>query len=166
MNYQALRDEILTGPLAATLAPNVVLPSDPKQNAAPRDQIIADALNLESGVRITEKFVNIPELMAQLGAMTAASILEKIEAASLSNIALKWAMISVKSDRGIDVGNTETRSMLDQLVLDSVLTQAEADSIKALAEQPSSRSYESVGQPVTSRDVSVALRGDVNFTPV
>ena len=48
--------------------------------------------------------------------------------------------------------------MLGDLALANVLTQAEADAVKALAIQSSSLAYETVGQPITAADVSIALR--------
>ena len=50
----------------------------------------------------------------------------------------------------LDVGTPLTRGSLDELAVSGIITQAEADAIKALAEVP---------DPVTSQEVTKALEG-------
>jgi hypothetical protein len=163
MNFQALRDEILIGPLSTTLSQYVVDQNAPQQNAYLKDKAIADALNAESGTRLVDDYVDAIDLMSRLGALTAATILEKLENASVSNPVLKWALLAVKSDTGINIGDPETQTILDSLVVNGVLTIDESTAIKQLAERPSSRAYESIGQLATPELVSIALRGNADF---
>jgi hypothetical protein len=165
MNYQTLRDEILAGPLAAQLSPYVVDYNAPKQDAYAKDNAIAVTLNAETGTRLVDDYVTVVDLMSRLGSVTAATILDKLENASANYSVLKWALVAIKSDVGINIGDPETISTLDTLMSDAVLTAEETNAIKQLAVRTSSRAYESVGQPVTAADVSVALRGNAEFTP-
>ena len=96
--------------------------------------------------------------MSALGAVTGAGILEKLDQAKAGIPALKWAMLAMSSDVGINLGDSETQQMLDAMAIANVLTQAEAESVKALAVHPSSLAYETVGQGITAADVSIALR--------
>lgn len=165
MNYSTLRAEILIGPLAATLAQYVVDQNAPAQNAYLKDKAIADVLNAENGTRIVEDFVNAIELMSRLGAVAAATILDKLETASGSHPVLKWALVAINSETGINIGDPQTVAVIDALAADTVLTSEEAAAIKALAERPSSRAYAVFGSPVTAADVSIALRGNASFIP-
>lgn len=166
MNYQALRAELLSSPRAADYAPNVVTNDAPKQNAYPKDQSLADLLNAPAGTRLIDRYIDAVGLMAELGTATGAAVLGKLDAAQAAVPALKWAMIALQSDRGINVGHPETQAMLDDLAQANVLTQAEADSVKALGVAPSSLAYGLFGRPVTAADVSIALRFNAEFTGV
>jgi hypothetical protein len=105
MNYAALRAEILTSERAANYAPHVVTNDMPKQNAFPKDQAIADILNAQSGTRLIERYINAVALMAELGAATGAAILEKLDTAKQAVPPLKWALLALQSERGINVGH-------------------------------------------------------------
>jgi hypothetical protein len=164
MNYAALREELLHSPRAAAYAPYVVTNDMPKQNAYEKDQALADMLNAPAGTRLVDRHIDAVGLMAELGTATGAAILGKLEAAQASVPALKWAMIALQSDRGIDVGHPETQTMLDELAQANMLTQAEADGVKSLAIATSSLAYELLGKPVTAADVSIALRFNAEFT--
>lgn len=156
MIYSELKAAILAN---ADCAPYVVtndMPKDPDYYA--KDSAIADIFNTPSGTRLVERFENAIGIMHSLGAVTGASILEKLDQAKSQIPALKWAMLAMNSDRGINLGDIETQQMLDALVVANVLTQAEAEGVKSLAVQPSSLAYQVVGQPITAADVSIALR--------
>lgn len=162
MNYQALYDLIMATPACVEHA---VTNSMPKQNAYLKDKAIADILNAEAGVRVVEDYCNEIEIMARLGPTTASTILDKLDAAAAVNSALRRAMRAIQSDRGIDLGHPQTRVMLDQFVPAMVLTEQESSLLKGLAERPSSLAYDALGEPVTQADVSIALRGNAQFTP-
>jgi hypothetical protein len=156
MNYTALKAAILAN---ADCTPYVVtndMPKDPDYYA--KDSAIADIFNAPVGTRLIERFENAIGIMSALGAVTGAAILEKLDQAKAGIPALKWAMLAMDDPQGINLGDPETQTMLDDLATGGVITQAEADTVKALAIQPSSLAYETVGQPITAADVSIALR--------
>jgi len=105
-----------------------------------------------------ERYENAIGIMSALGAVTGAAILEKLDQAKAGIPALKWAMLAMDDPQGINLGDPETQAMLDDLATGGVITQLEADAVKALAIQPSSLAYDTVGQPITAADVSIALR--------
>jgi hypothetical protein len=156
MNYTDLKAAILA---TAECQPYVITNDMPKDyDYAAKDAAIATIFNAESGTRLLERFENAIGIMSAVGAVTGAEILEKLDQAKAQIPALKWAMLAMASDTGINLGDHETQQMLDTMVTASVLTQAEADAVKALAIQPSSLAYETIGQPITAADVSIALR--------
>lgn len=156
MNYRALKAAILAN---ADCTPYVVtndMPKDP--DYFEKDSSIAAVFNVASGTRLVERYENAIGIMSALGAVTGAGILEKLDQAKAGIPALKWAMLAMDDPQGINLGDPETQTMLDDLATASVITQAEADAVKALAIQPSSLAYETVGLPITAADVSIALR--------
>jgi hypothetical protein len=156
MNYIDLKAAILAN---AECQPYVITNDMPKDlDYAAKDAAIATIFNAEVGTRLVERFENAIGIMSAVGAVTGAEILEKLDQAKAQIPALKWAMLAMASDTGINLGDHETQQMLDAMVTASVLTQAEADTVKALAVQPSSLAYQTVGQPITAADVSIALR--------
>lgn len=167
IDYAALRNEILSGPLASECAPHVLDGTGPKVDgvsAARKDQAIADILNRQDYTRVVETFVNDIGLLSTLGAQTGAAILDKLESAQTVNRPLKWAFRALTSERGLDVGHPQTRAMLDALT-PSVFLASERDALKALAVQPASRAQIVLGEPVSAAQVSIALRGGNEFTP-
>lgn len=156
MNYTALKAAILAN---ADCTPYVVtndMPKDP--DYFEKDSSIAAVFNVASGTRLVERYENAIGIMSALGAVTGAAILEKLDQAKAGIPALKWAMLAMDDPQGINLGDSETQAILDDLAFGGVITQAEADAVKALAIQPSSLAYETVGQPITAADVSIALR--------
>lgn len=123
----SLRDELLNDPLSRGYS------------AFTQDApgILVDMLNTPVFTMIKSRFVTARGVLAEHGAQGAA-ILDKLDAASSSNSAIKWAMIFASQDSGIDIGHQNTRALLDAIV-PAVLTQAEADLIKNMAIQPASR---------------------------
>lgn len=156
MNYSALKAAILANADCAQYVVTNDMPKDHDYFA--KDSAIADIFNAPVDTRLVERFENAIGIMSALGAVTGATILEKLDAAKGQIPALKWAMLAMASDVGLNLGDPETQQMLDAMVVANVITQAEAESVKSLAVQPSSLAYETVGQPITAADVSIALR--------
>ena len=156
MNYSALKTAILANADCTQYVVTNDMPKDP--DYFEKDCSIAAIFNLPTGTRLVERFENAIGIMSALGAVTGATILEKLDQAKASIPALKWAMLAMDDPQGVNLGDPETQDMLDGLATANVITQAEADAIKALAIQPSSLAYETVGQPITAADVSIALR--------
>jgi len=99
------------------------------------DKEVADALNAKTqpGAR---KLIGT-DLLEYLGASVGGSILAKLEAAAVGDTAIKWALEDLKRG-GIDVNNPATQSIIDALVTVTVITQAEGDALKALANNQAS----------------------------
>lgn len=152
MNYVALAAELANDPASLGYAPLV---------ADNNDEALAAMLNEKRYTAPVSRLVNARTMMAELGAIAAATILDKMEAAASINPAIKWAMFYLKSD-GLDVGHPQTQGQLDALAAAGVLTPAEAEATKALANAQISRAEQlfGVNTTVTAGDVSIALRGN------
>lgn len=107
---------------------------------------IAEALNAPGGTAPRERFVSARTVLAEVGP-AGAVILDKLQAftdgpkpgnpaVQSAHAAARWTIRYVMSADGIDVGHPRTREMLDAMASAGIVTQAEADSIKALALQP------------------------------
>ena len=156
MDYLALKQAILANSNCTQYVITNDMPKDPDYYA--KDSAIAEIFNTASGTRLTDRYENAIGLMNALGAVTGSTILEKLDQAKASIPALKWAMYGITSAEGINIGDPETQAMLDTLAAGNVITLQEAEIIKALAIVESSLAYETVGQPITAADVSIALR--------
>lgn len=156
MDYLALKQAILANANCAQYVITNDMPKDPDYYA--KDSAIADIFNISVGTRLVDRFENAIGLMSALGTSTGAAILEKLDQAKASIPTLKWAMYSVVSSEGINLGDPETQAMVDDLVAGNIITADEGNSIKELAAVSSSLAYETVGQPITAADVSIALR--------
>lgn len=158
MNYPALKAAILANNDCAPYVITNDMPKDPNYYA--KDSAIADLFNAPVGTRLVERFENAIGVMSAVGAVTGATILEKLDQAKAGIPALKWAMLAMTSDTGINFGDPETQAMIKMLAENDVITATEAELINGLAIQPSSLAYETVGQPITAADVSIALRNN------
>lgn len=70
------------------------------------------------------------------------AFMQKIELVALNNDLIARIIKWVQQERGLDVGNSKTRAVLDSLVGVATITQTEVDTIKALAEKSASRAEE------------------------
>jgi hypothetical protein len=118
--------------------------------------VLVDMMNAYNYTLPKERFVSARGLLAAYGA-AGATILDKLEAAAASISEIKWALSFLKSDSGIDVGHQNTRTLVDELATNSVLTTTEADQIKDLANQPASRAEVLGLARVTEADIRSAL---------
>jgi hypothetical protein len=155
MDHQALKTEIESGPLAAEIAPLL---------AEGNLDGVLGVLNDRRFPRITDTYVNARRLMSSLGAAVGATILDKLDATKAGDARLKWAL-SFMTDGGLNIGDPETRKALDDLAASGVLSTAERDAIKGLAEVPASQAEIDFGRFVTGAEVSIALRGGNEFIP-
>lgn len=80
---------------------------------------------------IGSRHVNFRAVLAECDG--AGVILDKLEAAAASEPDIKWALLGIKSDTGIDIGHPKTREQIDALVTNSVLTQSEGAALKDMA---------------------------------
>ncbi len=111
-----------------------LIDSDPA-NAGKTDEQVLTWLGEGSGA-FHERLINARTLMSELGAAEGAAFLEKLEAASVANAAVKWGL-KFLTGSGLDVGNAQTRTMLDGLELAAVITAEERDGVKAMAVEKS-----------------------------
>jgi hypothetical protein len=167
MDYKALKDFILATP---ALAEHAVTNDMPKQNAAPKDQIIADLMNVPQGTRERDFDITANWLMASLGGLTGARIMRKLRAFAKTDTtgqsedfkdfveAVSSSVILMNEGVGTNFGHPETQLMIDSLAALSILSAEDAAKMKAIGKQPSSMAYDVVGEPVTGADVSIALR--------
>ncbi len=145
MDYQTLKTEIETGPLAA-------------ECAGRSDKEIADILSAVNYQIVKSRFITARSMLAELP--DAATILDKLEATSSAIPAVKWAMVYIKGEGGIDIGHPGTITQMDGLAQAGIITVEEATAVKNMALAPASRA-EVIGLgSVTYGDVSIALRGN------
>lgn len=156
MNYNLLRNIILNSVECSPFVITENAPYDP--DFFIKDSEIAAILNRPAGTRLVERYENAIGLMSAIGSGTAAGILEKLDSIKNTIPALKWAMIAVNSDKGLNIGDHETQVLLDQLAGNGSITVTERDLVKNLAIQPSSIAWDNFGREITGADVSVALR--------
>ena len=126
MDYQALKTEIETGPLAS-------------ECVGQSDDVVAAILNDKRYTATKERYVTARTVLAELGATIGAAILDKMEAAATQSSPVKWMLKFLTQDSGIDVGQSETQGCIDALAMTGVLTSDEATALKNMALLPASR---------------------------
>lgn len=132
-----------------TLRDEILARSDLAASIAARDiDAIAAAVSL-GRVVVKPRMVTARAIISEC--MEGGAILDKLEQVSAANTNVKWAMKFLAQDAGIDIGNSATRMLVDGLVQQNVLTQAQGSSLKNLALQPAS---------VTPLEVAQALFND------
>ena len=148
MNYNDLKTEINTGPLAA-------------ECVVKTDNEIADLINYRRYTAVQSRFVTARTVLAELGAGPGSAILDKLEQAAAMSSPVKWMIKFLALEGGVDIGNTETQAAIDELILASVLTASEGQALKAMALQPVSRAEMLGWAPITYDDVNRALAVEV-----
>jgi len=111
------------------------------------DGAIASALSLNRTKQVS-RFVTARTVLAECP--DGSTILDKLEAAGQQISAVKWAMVFLLQDGGLDIGHPRTLGMVDQLALGQILTQSESDQLHALS---------IVEDVITPQDVAKALEG-------
>jgi len=156
-----LRDEILTGLKSAECAPFVVTNDMPKDaDYMAKDQAIADILNTGRAPKIVTKLLGDGDIALALGIPDGPVFLLQLETIAetapteqtppeiVAQIAVARQAWRSLCKSGLDAGLPSVRTALD-LFVGTLLTQGQADAVKALAEVP---------DVVTASDVSRALR--------
>ena len=146
MDYQALKTEIETGPLAT-------------ECAGQSDDDVAAILNDKRFMATGERYVTTRTVLAELGATAGAAILDKLESAATQSSPVKWMLKFLTQDSGLDVGQTETQGCIGALALAGVLNADEATALNGMALKTCSRAEIAGFGTVTAGDVSRALRG-------
>lgn len=114
----------------------------PELIAAREHGAIAAQLS-EGRTEVVQVLGGIGLIIEALGPEDGAQVLDALQANTATNSALKWGWYLI--ERGdLDFGSTTTRHMLDKLANDGVLTQAQADALKAVAVRPATVSVQAV----------------------
>lgn len=100
-------------------------------NASRTDEEILAWLQEPSGY-FEEAVMNARSLMARVGAVRAARILDALEAAASLNSAVKWSISFLTAGDGIDLGHPETRAQIQALAGAGVLTAEDRDLLLGL----------------------------------
>lgn len=131
MDYAALRNELLSDPEGIGYA--AYLPDEPG--------MVVGLLNKPQFLMPKTFMVTARGVISGkgLGASAGAVFLDKLETLIPVASEVKWAMRFMQGEQGIDVGDLETQTTLNDLVGAAGITQAEIDGIKAMANQPASR---------------------------
>ena len=146
MRWDVLRTELASDPLG-------------RGYAAMTDEQVASSLNTKDRTVTQQTFVNAKSLMASMDPAVAAGILEKLEAAAPSSPPVKWILSFLTGGGdGVDVAHPNTQAQLDALASANVLTQTEADAVKALAQRTVSRAEE-LGLPEIKPWMVAHVRG-------
>jgi hypothetical protein len=99
--------------------------------------------------KLIERNIGYGTVLETLGAENGAAFLDALTALAATNSPVKWALKLL--DRGeLNIGSAATQAQMDALVTASVIPQAVADSLKALAIVP---------DVVTPQNVQAALEG-------
>lgn len=99
------------------------------------DRQIADAINAKTVPVIVERLIGYGSVLSALGADDGAALLDRLETLATTSPAVKWAMRLLDKSM-LDVGNSVTRQQIDGLCAGGVMSAAERDALKALAEVP------------------------------
>lgn len=133
--------------------------TDPRYTGLSNTEI-ADKLNEKIAQVPTTRMVTARAIMAELGPTMGATILEKLSAVGATIPAVKWAMIFLQQDSGIDLGHPSTQAQLDALQSAGVLTDAEVLGLKHMALRDISRCEQIFGlnTAVGAGDIELALK--------
>jgi len=161
MDYSALWAEIQANPACAEFIHDNEMPKISGAEALAKDQAIADLINAESAPKIVSKEIGDglvslalgvpsgPVFLLQLEMLAETAITQEMTTEQIAQLAVARQAWRSLNKAAFDVGNPDVRTGLDMFV-GSLLTQEQAEAVKALAEVPNT---------VTAADVSRAVRG-------
>jgi len=95
---------------------------------------LAAALNAEPEMTVQQRFVTARAVMA--GCPDGNAILDALDAAAPQNSAVRRAVTFLQQEAGLDIGDSYTQHMIDELARINVLTTDQASQLKALALKP------------------------------
>lgn len=156
IDYPALKAAILARPDCQPYVVTNDMPKDPDYYA--KDKAIADIFNAPVGTRLYERFENFVGVMGAIGIPAYNGVMRALETAAASDALMNDFVLAIRSAKGINFGDPETHTSLDGMATTGVFTQPQADLLKGIGKTTSSAAYETVGQPITIADVSIALR--------
>ena len=141
MDYQSLKTEIETHPEWVGLS----------------DNEIAVLFNEKTLTMVQSRFVQARTIVAEID--DGGEILDAIESVSVAVPAVKWMMIYLKGEVGVDVGYPKTRKRIDDLAAGGILTVEQAETVKAMAVVPASIAEVAGFGYISHQQVAQALRG-------
>ena len=111
--------------------------ADPKY-AGMTNQEKADEVNTGGSGEYSARKVGIAAVLDECttGTTDGGIILDKLEVVAASEPKVKWTLKLLDKD-GVDISNTKTVAMIDQLVTATVLTSDEGDALKAMRPEKS-----------------------------
>lgn len=119
------------------------------------DDKVAEILNSKDFKLIKSRFINERTILAEIGGQVGATILDKLDAISPYQSAVRRMLKFLAMDSGVDIGHQGTLSQITSIVSAGGLTQVEGELLKGLALLPASR-CEVLGIPsVTYNDINV-----------
>ncbi len=126
---QSIRDEVLNDPAERGYA----------QYWPDAPGMIVELMNDKAGGQMyRSRYVTAREVI-KLANGVGISVLGKFDAIEQSNIAVKWAVKFLDSEKGLDIGDPFTHAMIDQLISANTLTADEGAALKAMSMLPASR---------------------------
>jgi len=140
-----LAAELSNDPLALGYATH--LPGDPQRVVA--------LLTEPAYSMVKSRYVTARTIMAEC--QDGAAILDALETLSGQISAVKWMMVFLQQNSGMDAGHPKTQKNIDDLAAIGKLDGGYANELKQIAVQPAAR-FEVIGIPEpTSRDVVDAM---------
>lgn len=112
--------------------------------------------SIPKAYRITTRGV-----MDVLGAQRGTAVLDALEAAGAQVPVYRrvYKMIEQLADGGVDLSHADAPALLASMVQAGIATQAEADTLLALARESCGLARKQLGSDVTHRDVREAMKG-------
>jgi len=120
------------------------------------EQIVAD-LTDPRYISLAERMISERTLFAILGATRATALIDALEAMPDRTMQRICRMLGDVQAGGVDVSLAESRGMIDQFAVSGLLTADEAETIKALAENKTSRAQQIGYSEVTIQMVERVL---------
>jgi hypothetical protein len=114
-------------------------------------------LNANTETVVASTRVTEIAILAQLGAVAGEAFLSAIENQAGSTPILARILRWLKTDHGLDVGNSEVRGTLDSLVTANILDGTSTATVKAMAHKLTSVAIRDLGRPVTEQELTAAL---------
>ena len=149
MSPRELQTLIQATPACAASAHTNEMPKIGADEARAKDQAVADALNAAgAGMELRSRLIGYGAVLAELGPVAGAAVLDKLDAAAAQSSPLKWAMKLLDTGT-LDIGVPVTQAQI-QAMRGGLLTDAEADALQRMGMEPII---------VSSQQVSNALRG-------
>jgi hypothetical protein len=154
IDYSTLKNELKTDPYNLGYSAYLLVSNG----------IVCDLLNSNKFTMPKTKYASARSILsgACLGAINGAAFLEKLVALAPSVPAIKWALIFLQTEAGVDVGDPAAQDMLTQLTGMGGITPTEVQAVKNLAMQPASRAelLFGVGTILEEADIREALNGN------
>jgi hypothetical protein len=112
---------------------------------------VADLLNKPTEAMVKSRMITARAILAECN--DGAAILDALSTVANTNSTVKWAMMFLQQDAGLDVGHPKTQYMLGQLEVLGALTTQQTTELKNMAVQPASRAEVLGMAPISVYDI-------------